>query len=328
MDINQELNKARSAAIKNKRKQARAILRKLIEQHPRNVDAWLLFAEVAQYPEDALRCLDRVLKIDPGNETAARKRAYMLPPSPQEIRPAVQVELGVYDLHQRLGLEGEDGAEYDLQVSDDFQQSVADPGPFADLDDDGNARAEKNPVWDFMQSHVPAESSDTWQEQKQKRGRLESVLLVALIGMTALCVISLACALLFPKSSPLASAGGGKTQSMDDYTAVVVENLRASNAEEIDAYMATIHSRSPLYDQTEASLSDIFQNYDLSYHLDKLELMDAKPAEIQLAFELTTVKLRGPGFRDNTIKGVMILRQEGGQWKIYDQQVDQVEYLN
>lgn len=328
MNFDQEINRARSAAIKNKPKLSRAILRKVIEKQPRNVEAWLLFAEVAQNQEDALRCLDRVLKIDPGNEAAAKKRAYLLPPSANEMRRRVQPEESAYDFHQRLGIEGEEGSEDGYEVVDDFQQSAADPGISAVPVDDEYGQGEKHNVWDYYQDLVPGQESADWREGGKPGNRLESVLRATLVAVAVLCIISLACVFLLPNILLPNGAGGEAAQAEEGYTSVVMENLRASNAEEIDAYMATIHSRSPLYEQTETSLFTIFRDYDLSYSLDKLELLKAKPTEVQLAFELTTSKLSGPSFRDNTVVGVMILRQEGGQWKIYDQQVDQIEYHN
>ena len=342
MEFDHELNQARSAAIRNNHKKARAILRQVIERQPRNVEAWLLFAEVAQNTEDALRCVDRVLKIDPENEAAARKRAYLLPPSAREIKSRLQVDAGSYDFKQRLGFEGEEDGEYGGEANeeagaylmDDFQQNAADFDPFDEQGDETDLAGDdkqvtKKQVWDYSQYLEPAMDSGAWKEEKKSGSRLESVLLAGVISFSVLCVISLACIFLLPKAA-LSSGGGSEevTRPEDECIAVVYENLEASNAEDIDAYMATIHSHSPLYDQTEDTLYAIFRSYDLSYQIDRLDVVKSNPTEIQLSFELTTKKIRGPGFRDNTIDGVMILRQEGGLWKIYDQMIDNVNYLN
>ncbi len=53
-----------------------------------------------------------------------------------------------------------------------------------------------------------------------------------------------------------------------------------------------------------------------------------KKNEVVVAFILTTRKIRGPSFRDNKIDGEMILKKEEGYWKIYDQDVHNVKYLN
>ena len=45
-------------------------------------------------------------------------------------------------------------------------------------------------------------------------------------------------------------------------------------------------------------------------------------------FVLTTKKINGPTFRDNRVTGTMYLRKVDGAWKIYDQKISNVEYLD
>lgn len=108
----------------------------------------------------------------------------------------------------------------------------------------------------------------------------------------------------------------------------IQNNVSALNMESNDAYMETIHSLSPNYTNTLIQLQPVFNTYDLKATLDSARLLSVTDDEAQVAFVLTTRKISGPEFRDNRIEGVMILRLEDGRWKIYDQQVDSIDYLD
>ena len=68
--------------------QARNLLSQIIKANPRDEDAWLLLAEVAEKPEHATYCLDQVLKLNPVNMLAVeRLHALKTPPQPVATRP-------------------------------------------------------------------------------------------------------------------------------------------------------------------------------------------------------------------------------------------------
>ena len=113
-----------------------------------------------------------------------------------------------------------------------------------------------------------------------------------------------------------------------DVIAAIDENLAAANAEDIPRYMATIHPESPLYATTEDLLRQINQTYDLSYEVSDLEVLSLSSGEARVAFTLTTRLIDGLAFRDNRVTGVFILRRDNGQWKIYGQEIENIEYLD
>ena len=86
MNISLELEHAESAIQQGDKSGARSILRKVLEQEPRNVDAWLLFADAAQKPEHTIQCLERVQLLDPGNEIAARRLEQIRQAPPEETQ--------------------------------------------------------------------------------------------------------------------------------------------------------------------------------------------------------------------------------------------------
>ncbi len=73
MDIQIAILQAKKSAGENDLVTAQKILKKVISQEPKNVDAWLTLAEVVQKPEVAEKCLRQVLKIDPGNQDAQQR---------------------------------------------------------------------------------------------------------------------------------------------------------------------------------------------------------------------------------------------------------------
>jgi hypothetical protein len=124
---------------------------------------------------------------------------------------------------------------------------------------------------------------------------------------------------------------GGSAQATpteEDARAVLIENVRAANAEDLDRYMATIHPNSPLYTTTKDLLEDAFKTYDLGYELTRAEVVEQSDTQATVAFVLTTRKINGPAFRNNRVTGTMYLRKVGSAWKIYDQKVSNVEYLD
>jgi hypothetical protein len=109
---------------------------------------------------------------------------------------------------------------------------------------------------------------------------------------------------------------------------VVYENIAAHNAEDIERYMATLHSQAPNYDQTRSTLQEIYRDYDLHHTLAGVELIESSRTRAEISFTLTTRRISGPSFRDNRVTGVFILRKEDGRWKLLDQRVDEIDYLD
>jgi tetratricopeptide (TPR) repeat protein len=56
---------------------ARLLVKKLIKQDPHNIEAWLLGALVVETREDAIKCYERVLAIDPAHAYAQKKLAQL-----------------------------------------------------------------------------------------------------------------------------------------------------------------------------------------------------------------------------------------------------------
>jgi hypothetical protein len=312
MEPQKAIYQAKKAASENDIVTAQKILKKVITQDPKNVDAWLTLANVVEKPDLSVKCLERVLKIDPGNETARQRllNSQQTISKPEKIREAITPE---------------------PQTLDDRLQGVTKSN--AELDDPWQIAQEKSATSNLStEAAAPPPKSNhheqTAKKQTTQSGRWLEISLIAVLVMTAACVLGLV--LLIPKNT--AVQGGQLAEeaspTSESPMAVIYENISASNAEDITRYMATIHSKSPSYQSTKTMTKEAFSLFDLSYKISGLKIIKQNKNEVVVAFTLTTQKIRGPHFRDNQIRGEMILRQEAGKWKIYNQVVHEIKYLN
>jgi len=111
-------------------------------------------------------------------------------------------------------------------------------------------------------------------------------------------------------------------------TDVLRRNVQAANDEDVSAYMATIHPSSPMYTTTETLLRQLNDVYDLNYQLESVAVLESSEDEASVSFVLVTRRVSGTAFQDNRVTGTWILRTYRGEWRIYDQVVIKVEYLN
>jgi len=59
----------------------------------------------------------------------------------------------------------------------------------------------------------------------------------------------------------------------EEILAIINENLRAADQEDIKAYMATIHPETPAYAQTESGMKFIFKTFDISYEIEDVKII-------------------------------------------------------
>jgi hypothetical protein len=82
------VEQAKQAKSKNDVVRARGLLSQVIKAEPRNEEAWLLFADVAEKKEHAIYSLEQVLKINPVNmEALDRLNALKAPSAPIATNP-------------------------------------------------------------------------------------------------------------------------------------------------------------------------------------------------------------------------------------------------
>jgi tetratricopeptide (TPR) repeat protein len=304
MDYQAEINLARIVASQNKSDEAILILRGVIQNDPRNAEAWLALSEVIENPERVKQCLERVLQLDPGNSAAHQRLARGVEPDP-EIPLFLQ---GVEDQEVGWG---------QPRYLDSPTKEPTGTEPI-------NSEPLFQPPSQPSQPQEGSKSQNAGKSPKEKKP--SRVLEFSLIGIvvTFLCVI--VTVVILPQSGTLLSAK--PTPTIEDPTQVIYENIRAANAEDLDAYMATIYPRTLVMAATESTLKDLNKQYDLQYRLSGLKILEQDKKETRVAFTLITRKIRGPEFQNNRVTGVFILRMHEGRWKIYDQEIETVDYIN
>lgn len=122
---------------------------------------------------------------------------------------------------------------------------------------------------------------------------------------------------------------GTKDKSVEDeLRSVILSNIKECQAGNLDASMDSIHSKSPVYASTKRMLNKLASMYELKYELVDFRYI-GKDGEYTLARGTQkTLKVSGPDFRDNRIDSIYIFRKENGQWKLWQQAVLEVTYLD
>jgi tetratricopeptide (TPR) repeat protein len=296
MDTKQAFLQAVEAAKQKDFAKSREILRTIIKTEPKNIDALLLYARVAQKREHAIKCLERVLEINPKHQYAQQLLTKISSNHPQKQSIETPIE-------------NKSARQLDTSTSSR-----------PDLEKIPATAKESNSSTSIAQSPL---------SETAKKADREVKILWAIGIITVCCFISVFGVVLFQNQAPFSlGLASEPTPTANELYASIYSNIRAANSENLTAYMNTIHSKSPLYNQTERLLKEAFSEFDLSYYVSDLEIEKQSRSEAEIHFRLTTRKLRGPAFRDNVVEGIFIMRPEDGVWKIYDQEVIDVQYIN
>lgn len=254
---------------------------------------------------EARTLLKQLLKQEPNNLDAWLLGAYVVDSRSDAIRcyeRALQIDPNNAYAKQKLA---------ELQALPPDPAAVKPPGqPASPAPKAAKVKTENPP---------PAASPE------QKATSYTWVFILAGVMIAALCLVIGGIGIL--SSGGLTSLGSSQpTPTNQQLFDVLHENARAGVNEDLDAYMATIHPGSPLYNRTEDTLKEMFATYDLNFEFYDLAVTSLKTNEAKIHFSLLTRKRAGPDFRNNIVIGTMILRPDNGAWKIYNQTVEDVQY--
>ncbi len=109
---------------------------------------------------------------------------------------------------------------------------------------------------------------------------------------------------------------------------VVKENLQATQAEDMDRMMKTIHTLSPSYLPTKQKSQTAFDNYDLRYKLLSFSYIGSDGEYAVVRIKQTTTKVSGLAFHDNELDLMQVFRKEKGKWKLWTQSILDIKYIN
>ncbi|MDY0406464.1 hypothetical protein P5G51_014815 [Virgibacillus sp. 179-BFC.A HS] len=116
--------------------------------------------------------------------------------------------------------------------------------------------------------------------------------------------------------------------SDEELFAVVDASLQALKDKDIDAYMDTGHSESPVFDTTKQQLEEII-DLDLSTEISDMKVVEKTADKAKVSFVQRAMANEPlPEFRNNEVRGYHELRPDNGKWKIYLSQIEDVTYLD
>jgi hypothetical protein len=257
MDSQNAISQAKKAASENDFAAAQQILKKVLNNEPKNIEAWLVLAEVVEKPEIKVKCLERVLKIDPGNEGTRQKLLYAM----QEVSELEKFRETIAPEPQSLNDRLQSVSAPSSEIDDPWQ---VEPRPQApSIPPTAAAAASKKPEQLVRQP----------KKETKKRGRWLEISLISVLVMTAVCVLGLF--FLIPSRTAVQGGQISETESpaAENPLNVIIENIRASNAENANYYMSTIHSKSPVYQNTKKMTKEAFSLFDLSYKISGLKII-------------------------------------------------------
>ena len=116
--------------------------------------------------------------------------------------------------------------------------------------------------------------------------------------------------------------------SVQTVEAVVMANIRALEAEDMEAMMATIHTQSPNYQATQQQVAPLLAQYDIECEIHDLELLGVTEGYALVKLRQVTRKTGGEApFQDNELLVLHTMKQEAGQWKFWSQTILEMEFL-
>jgi len=125
-----------------------------------------------------------------------------------------------------------------------------------------------------------------------------------------------------------ARIGNAQEKMPEVIKSVVLENLKATQAEDTNRTMITVHTQSPIYRQTKQMLAPIFDDFDLSYELLSFSYIGLNGEYAVARVKQTTKKVSGPIFQENEMDMVQVFRKENGKWKFWTQAILEIKYTN
>ena len=109
---------------------------------------------------------------------------------------------------------------------------------------------------------------------------------------------------------------------------VVYSNAEYLNNEDLSGVMSTIDPESELYSSTAIYVEKLFERFDLKFIVEKIEIIEQSDESAKVRFTQLTMKLSGPEFRNNRIKGNHTLRKSNGSWLICNTEILETNFIN
>ncbi len=119
----------------------------------------------------------------------------------------------------------------------------------------------------------------------------------------------------------------GVLSDEDAVMKTINDSLKATADENVDAYVATIHSSTPQLDTVKAMLDTMFKEYDFKYDINEKAFIGIEGDEAKVRLDVTTTKVSGPAFKTNRMVSTVILKKDDGVWKISSSTIEDSKFL-
>jgi len=99
---------------------------------------------------------------------------------------------------------------------------------------------------------------------------------------------------------------------------VLQQNLDATQNEDVEGVLETIHEDSPQLSSTKGGMEYVFKNYDMQYELENVKFISISNEEVKAIYQQTTKAVSGTGFVNTRSIGIHTLKKsKDGNWKIF-----------
>ena len=141
-------------------------------------------------------------------------------------------------------------------------------------------------------------------------------------------LVRLLAALLLVALMATVATGCGADPEEEAVKQVLEDQVKYLRNEDLEGVMLTIHPESPLYAQTRDQLKIVFEQFDLEYDLDDVEVVEMSDNQAKVRAVRTTRKLSGPeGIKDTRKTELYTLRKSESGWGVYESQTESTENL-
>ena len=97
------------------------------------------------------------------------------------------------------------------------------------------------------------------------------------------------------------------------------KNLEATQNEDVEGVLETIHEDSPQLSSTKGGMEYVFNNYDMKYELEDVKFISITNEEVKAIYQQTTKAVSGAGFANKRSIGIhTLMKSKDGNWKIFE----------
>ncbi len=121
-------------------------------------------------------------------------------------------------------------------------------------------------------------------------------------------------------------ASGGDQQAV---IATLEKNARATQNENTEEYLSTVHPDSAMYNSSKAMLPGVFAAADIKCAIEesKIESISGDEAVVHYTLLTESVIPNDPAFRNNRTKQIVTMRKHNNEWKLYSGKIDKIEFV-